>query len=89
MIVPMLMAAYVAFVWMKTLKPSPPPEVPQKKNVPVASVAPPHAHCGEDLRGVDPQSPDDAVVQYQQYEQAITYRKLANPELAAVLRSLT
>ena len=88
MFVPMLMVAYVAFVWMQTTKPSPPPEVPQKKNVPVASVAPPHEHVGEDLRGVDPEHPDDAVEQYQQHEHFKNRGKLANPDLAPVLRSL-
>ena len=96
MVAATMMLAYLYFVYSKT-KPQgkwlseegdPCPRCPLTKDVPVTSVAPPSEHCGEDLQGLDVHTPDDAVKAYHYQQEAFTQRKLANPELAPVLRAI-
>ena len=98
MIVPAMLLAYMYFVYSKT-QPAPVgddshdegtmcPNCPINKKTPTATIAPPSEHCGEDLRGLDVKHPDDAVIAYQRQQEDFARRKLTNPELVPVLRSI-
>ena len=97
MVAAALMLAYLYFVYSKTTtqgkwlseEGEPCPRCPLTKTVPITSVAPPPEHCGEDMRGLDVHTPDDAVKAYQLQQEAATRRKLANPDLAPVLRAIS
>ena len=93
------MLAYLYFVYHKTAAPiqngddshddgNPCPSCPINKAIPTATIAPPSEHCGEDLRGLNVRHPDDAVEAYHRQQRDFMRRKLTNPELAPVLRSI-
>ena len=87
-----MLLGYLYFVYNKTKgddeTDDPCSVCPLTKTVPVAAVAPPPEHCGEDLRTPNVAHPDDAVRGYHMQQEADTFRKLSNPELEPVLRSL-